>query len=368
MPSDHPVQLCRAQPFQYETQLKDKQARLSALLGVAPTHMRVFPSPPAHFRQRIEFRVWHEGDDSYYVMFPPGDPKNPQRIDRCTIAAEPIAELMEPLRQAILMEPVLRRRLYQVDFLSTLSGEMLVTLIYHKPLDDEWIACAEVLKEHLPIDSIIGRSRKQKILLDRDYVVERLEVDGRHFIYQQIENSFSQPNAQVARQMLHWARQCAARIGAGDLLELYGGNGHFSIALAEYFLKVLMTEISGTSIRSARWNLAANRMENIAVVKASAEQVSEALHTDAAMLKQVPLQGYDFSTLLVDPPRAGLDELTRALAARFEHVIYISCNPETLARDLDTLRQTHEVVDVALFDQFPYTHHIESGVFLRRKA
>ncbi|SIO19162.1 tRNA (uracil-5-)-methyltransferase [Sulfurivirga caldicuralii] len=362
------MQLCQANPALYEAQLADKQARLSALLGVAPTDVRVFPSPLAHFRQRIEFRVWHEGDDSYYVMFPPGDPKNPQRIDTCTIAAEPIAELMEPLRQVILMELLLRRKLYQVDFLSTLSGEMLVTLIYHKPLDEEWIACAEVLKAHLPIDSIIGRSRKQKILLERDYVVERLEVDGHTFTYQQIENSFSQPNAQVARQMLGWARRCAEQVEAGDLLELYGGNGHFSIALAEYFPRVLMTEISGASIRSARWNLAANRVENIAVVKASAEQVSEALHQNAATLKQVPLRDYHFSTLLVDPPRAGLDELTRALAARFEHVIYISCNPETLARDLVTLRQSHEVVDVALFDQFPYTHHIESGVFLRRKA
>ena len=360
--------LCQAQPEAYAAQLAEKQARLATLLDLSPADLEVFASPPAHFRQRIEFRMWHEGDDTFYVMFPPGDPKSPQRIERCTIAAEPITALMEPLRQAILLEPELRRKLYQVDFLATLSGEMLVTLIYHRPLDDAWIACAEVLRGHLPIDHIIGRSRKQKIVLDRDYVVERLTVDGHTFIYQQVENSFSQPNASVARHMLHWARRCAARIEGGDLLELYGGNGHFSIALAAYFPKVLMTEISGTSIRSARWNLAANGVTHIEVVKASAEQVSKALHCQDATLKQVALSDYNFSTLLVDPPRAGLDALTRALAARFEHILYISCNPETLARDLHTLRHTHEVVEAALFDQFPYTHHIESGVWLRRKT
>jgi len=362
------MNLCQAQPFRYEAQLAEKRARLAGLLAWPEEALAVFPSPLAYFRQRIEFRIWHEGDDTFYVMFPPGSPKSPQRIDDCTIAAKPIAELMEPLRQAVLLEPVLRHRLYQMDFLSTLSGEMLVTLIYHRPLDEEWIACAQVLRTHLPIDSIIGRSRKQKILLDRDYVVERLAVDGHIFIYQQVENSFSQPNAEVARHMLHWARQCAARIGGGDLLELYGGNGHFSIALAEFFSRVLMTEISSVSIRSARWNIAANRVENVAVVKAAAEQVSEALQGGAGLLKQVSLADYDFSTLLVDPPRAGLDDLTRAIARRFEWVIYISCNPDTLARDLMALQHTHEVVDAALFDQFPYTHHIESGVLLRRKA
>jgi tRNA (uracil-5-)-methyltransferase len=53
--------------------------------------------------------------------------------------------------------------------------------------------------------------------------------------------------------------------------------------------------------------------------------------------------------------------------ANYENIIYISCNPDTLERDLEHLTQTHEVKRFAIFDQFPYTHHIESGVFLQRK-
>ena len=72
-------------------------------------------------------------------------------------------------------------------------------------------------------------------------------------------------------------------------------------------------------------------------------------------------------TLFVAPPRAGLDATCRELAATFDHVVYVSCNPETLARDLAELSATHEVTRLAAFDQFPYTPHLESGVVLVRR-
>ncbi len=70
---------------------------------------------------------------------------------------------------------------------------------------------------------------------------------------------------------------------------------------------------------------------------------------------------------MVDPPRAGLDIDTIKLISNIENIIYISCNPETLARDLVGLTQTHKIMQSAIFDQFPHTHHIESGVFLTKK-
>ena len=84
-------------------------------------------------------------------------------------------------------------------------------------------------------------------------------------------------------------------------------------------------------------------------------------------LKDVNLKDYNFDTIFMDPPRSGLDDTTRALAKDFEQIIYISCNPETLHRDLNELTKTHEILRFALFDQFAYTNHIESGVILKRK-
>jgi tRNA (uracil-5-)-methyltransferase len=72
-------------------------------------------------------------------------------------------------------------------------------------------------------------------------------------------------------------------------------------------------------------------------------------------------------TLLVDPPRAGLDSTCRTLAKGFERVVYISCNPDTLARDVAELSATHRVTRLAAFDQFPYTHHLECGILLERR-
>ncbi|VEI47353.1 tRNA (uracil-5-)-methyltransferase [Actinobacillus equuli] len=71
---------------------------------------------------------------------------------------------------------------------------------------------------------------------------------------------------------------------------------------------------------------------------------------------------YDF----VDPPRAGLDQDTLNMVQAYERILYISCNPHTLADNLQQLTQTHRIERAALFDQFPYTHHVESGVWLIR--
>lgn len=361
--------LCQVFPEQYSAQLSEKVARLQSLIP-ALNNLSVFESPPQHYRARAEFRVWHDGDETDYIMFDQ-ETKEKIKVTQCPMASESIARLMPDLMAEIIQEPVLRTKLFQVDFLSTLSGEMLVTLIYRKSIenDSNWLTLAEKLKKKLPITSLIGRARKEKVLLDREYVIEALEVDGRVFRYQQIENSFTQPNAEVARKMLHWARRVSGD-SQGDLIELYCGNGNFSIALADCYRKVLATEISKTSVESANFNIELNEVENLTVVKMAAEEISDALQggREYTRLKEIDLAEYDFQTIFVDPPRAGLDDVTRKMVTDFDRIIYISCNPETLARDLKLIGQTHDILESAIFDQFPYTHHIESGVFLKRKG
>ena len=93
------------------------------------------------------------------------------------------------------------------------------------------------------------------------------------------------------------------------------------------------------------------------------EQAAET--TKAASVE--PMIFDELRTLFVDPPRAGLDATCRKLAATFDRVVYVSCNPETLARDLGELSMTHRVTRLAAFDQFPYTPHLEAGVLLERR-
>nr|WP_239031435.1 MULTISPECIES: tRNA (uridine(54)-C5)-methyltransferase TrmA [unclassified Modicisalibacter] len=354
--------------------MEAKRERITAqFASFDPPALEVFASPASHYRMRCEFRVWHEGDDLFYAMFEvdPADPKNKQviRLDQYAVASRTINALMPRLREAVIDDPVLRHRLFQVEFLTTLSGEALVTLIYHRRLDAAWEAKARALQERLNV-SIIGRARKQRLVLDRDHVWERLAVDGRTLVYQQVENSFTQPNAEINRAMLGWARDVTRDGQDGDLVELYCGNGNFTVALAENFRRVLATEISRTSVASAGVNLAANGVDNAVVARMSAEEFAEALagERQGRRVSEMALDDYRFTTVLVDPPRAGLDAESCERLRAYPRIVYISCNPTTLAENLAQLQDTHRIRRFALFDQFPWTDHCECGVLLERRG
>ncbi|QEM81128.1 tRNA (uridine(54)-C5)-methyltransferase TrmA [Halomonas binhaiensis] len=360
-------------PERYDEQLAAKRDRLETQFArFSVPELEVYPSPPSHYRQRCEFRLWHEGDDLYYVMFE-NDPEDssrkvPVRVDQFAVASQRINALMPALLDAIRDNPVLRRKLFQVEFLTTLSGEALVTLVYHRPLDEDWERDARELEAMLDV-MIIGRSRKQRIVLTRDHVWEQLEVDGRALHYQQVENSFTQPNARICMSMLSWAQDVTTGSQERDLVELYCGNGNFTIALADNFRRVLATEISRTSVSSARLNIERNGTDNVHVARMSAEDFSAALKGDkkGRRVDEMDLESYDFSTVLVDPPRAGLDTASCAQISGYERIVYVSCNPDTLAENLDQLTKTHQVMRFALFDQFPFTDHCECGVLLQRR-
>ncbi|GAA5216582.1 tRNA (uridine(54)-C5)-methyltransferase TrmA [Corallincola platygyrae] len=343
--------------------MKDRFAQFS------PPSLEVFSSASKHYRMRAEFRVWHEGDDIDYIMFDKGT-RNHYKVTSFPQASQLINTLMTALLDEIRDWPVLRRKLFQVDFLSTQTGEATISLLYHRQLDDAWQQAATELKQRLQQHGkieLIGRARKQKLLVDQDFVMETLNVNGRDYQYQQIENSFTQPNAGVCEKMLGWAVECT-KASQGDLLELYCGNGNFTLPLAQNFDKVLATEIAKPSVASAQLNMKLNQVDNVTVIRMSSEEFTEAMGgRQFNRLKGVDLTSYQCDSIFVDPPRAGLDADTVNLVQNYDNILYISCNPDTLADNLEQLHQTHDIVRFALFDQFPYTDHCEAGVLLKRR-
>lgn len=358
------------EPNSYGDQLEQKKLKLEQdFAQYHPPKLEVFPSTSSHYRMRAEFRVWHDGDDLYYYMFD-NEKKEKVRCEQYLPAGKLINQVMVSLMMALRPNQALRHKLFQVDFLSTLSGEILVTLLYHRQLDDIWQTEAEKLKQTLSKQfniHLIGRARKQKIDLDKDFVIETLEVNGRKLYYKQIENSFTQPNAKVAIHMLEWAID-VTKNSQGDLLELYCGNGNFSIALSQNFNRVLATELAKPSVDAAQYNIQINEINNLQIIRMSAEDFSDAMakRREFTRLKHIDLDSYHCNTIFVDPPRAGIDRETLKLVQSYERILYISCNPETLKENLDTLSSTHKISRFALFDQFPYTHHMECGVLLEK--
>jgi tRNA (uracil-5-)-methyltransferase len=355
-------------PATYATQLAEKEQRLIELLApFAAPAPQVFDSPREHYRLRTEFRLWREGGQRHYAMFAPGDKHTPIQLDDFPIASLRINQLMPRLRAAWQASETLSFKLFQVEFLTTLAGDALITLAYHRPLDDAWQAEAEQLAATLGV-SLVGRSRGQRLVIGRDYVEEELTVAGRRFRYRQPEGAFTQPNGAVCEKMLNWAHDALGQRD-DDLLELYCGNGNFTLPLAARVRKALATEISKTSVNAALANLADNGVDNVELVRLSAEELTQALNEVRPFrrLAGIDLKSYDFGSVFVDPPRAGMDPDTCELTRRFQRILYISCNPETLAANIAQLNDTHRVTRSALFDQFPYTHHMEAGVLLERR-
>lgn len=352
----------------YLQQLHTKQARLQNLLSEfnAPP-AQVFASAPQNYRLRAEFRLWREEGQRHYAMFAPGDNRTPIFVEDFPIASQLINQLMPRIKIAWNNHVALSERLFQVEFLTTLSGEALITLCYHRPLDEDWQAAAEQLAKVLQV-SIIGRSRGKRIVIGRDYVVEELNVAGRLFSYRQPEGAFTQPNGAVNTHMLNWAYEALGE-QTDDLLELYCGNGNFTLPLSTRVRKVLATEISKSSVNAALANITDNHIDNIELVRLSAEELTQALNgvREFRRLANIDLNSYNFGSVFVDPPRAGMDKDTCELVRRFDRILYISCNPETLTENIRQLSNTHRITKAALFDQFPWTEHMESGVLLERR-
>lgn len=359
--------LSQFDPQRYPTLLNDKIAAISprfkSLFGGEPA---VFGSPPSHYRMRAEFRMWHEGDHIDFVMFDASGTR--QALQDFPVASRHISERMPQLKTLLEQSDCLRQRLFQVEFLTTTGDDTLITLIYHRKLDDEWQAAAQELQQALQV-RIIGRSRKQKRVLERDFVTETLPIRGRDYHYRQAEGVFTQPNASINRQMIEWVLDQIDDQHDGDMLELYCGVGNFTLPLAQRFRKVLATEISKQAVACARHNASANNIDNLTLLRMSSEEFTQAIDgvRPFRRLKDIELDNFALNTVLVDPPRAGLDADTLALVSRMERIVYISCNPETLLQNLEQLGHSHQVKQLAFFDQFPYTAHLECGVILERK-
>lgn len=354
----------------YEKQLDYKvQREKQRFSNFTNIDFDIIKSEPQNFRNRAEFRIWKNFDkeDNPTISYAMTSfEKRSLEIEACQIVTKHIQEIMPKLLQRVQEDEIFRFKLYAVEFLNSTTNDMLVTLIYHKKLDEQWIEKAKKLEKELDI-KIIGRSRKQKEVLSVDYIKETLNINKKDFHFQYKEGGFTQPNSKVNIKMIEWVLENIEK-SENDLCELYCGGGNFTIPLSQKFKKVLATEISKTSINSALTNCQLNDIKNIDFIRMSAEEFVEALQEkrEFRRLKDIDLKAFNLDSIFVDPPRAGLDDTTRALVKDFDTIIYISCNPETLHRDLEELTKTHKIVKFALFDQFSYTKHIESGVILTK--
>ena len=226
-------------------------------LGMLPDSVHYEASPAQHYRGRIEFHMltnpWS------YAMF--DAQKNYVRLSESTVALLPIAQRMQPLLQWLERHNDFGYRLFQTNWRANTQGEVLLTLVYHCALSESWLEQASVLAADLGVQ-VIGRSRKQKRLVQNGYLDNTIDLEGRKLVMRQDDVSFSQPNLAINQAMISWLRH-QLTVCKDDLLELYCGIGNFSCALADRFRKVFATEVVRSAITLCKYNIERNRINNV---------------------------------------------------------------------------------------------------------
>ena len=168
---------------------------------------------------------------------------------------------------------------------------------------------------------------------------------------------FTQVNLEVNRQMVQQAVGLMSLTGNDCVLDAFCGIGNFSLAVARSAGQVLGLEQAGESVARARVNAQQNGVEN-------AEFGVFDLHQESLEIPEIQR----INKVLLDPPRSGALELVKGLASsNVERVVYVSCNPETLARDVKVLvGQGLQLRSAGIIDMFPHTTHVESIALLTR--
>lgn len=321
-------------------------------------------------------------------------------------------------------------RLSAVHFHSSNSpGDLCVTLVYERSWDKHcklqqkgggktvappppdapgWLAEAGALQEELAGSaqedeegrvSIVGRWRGHRLVVGQPLVREWFSLafqcgsKTRILRYQQPEGQFSNPNALVAGATLQWladtvsAPESGMGGAASDLLELHSGFGANTLAVSECFRKVVSVEISRELAEAQEINLQENGIKNVTVLRMDAAVVCAALISgknkagggngggDGSTVTAVSedgqaalraLDGFDIGTVIVDPPRGGLDSETLTAIASVQNILGIWCNAEAMVQNLKHLSETHKLMRVVVLDQFPFTNFLECACHLER--
>jgi tRNA (uracil-5-)-methyltransferase len=394
-------------PSRYEEFLAEKTTMVVSNLtskGISLPEVETFPSPPKFFRLRCRL-----GTHVRFSAAPVLDPGATETVDKVTflqwdqqgvpsIEVEVFPIASSTINQILrLMKTVLEGRggeavtlcryLSSIHVLSSLQGQAVLTLVYDKEKqleesETELRAAAawfiNAIKSERPDVSIIAQSKGVRFVEPRgkDYVMETLDVKipdssaPARLFYKQPVDGFSNPNGKVNEACLGWLCSVAysnCNSSEGDLLEMYSGCSNHTVGIAKYFRSVVCVELNKALCEAAKFNLSLNDITNVKVVAGPSEKFAKAILRKGSY--KDTNREYSFNSVLVDPPRGGLDADTRFLlkTGNFRSIIYISCNPDSLVRDLNIICSdgTYRVERFAVCDHFAYSKgHLESLVLL----
>jgi len=371
---------CRLQHLAYPAQLafKEKQVRdcLERLGGVGAFELRpILAAPePYGYRNKMEFTVANEppaiglhAAERYDVVLD---------IERCLLQSEPMNVLLEEFRRQVreraisVYDPQTERGLLRFVMMrhGRHTGEAMVNVVGAAPDVETLAPVAEALKKRLPATASVvlnvnakkasvAVGSEEHLLAGRDHIREALGP----VTFQVSANSFFQTNTRQAERLFALVEEACELDGSETLLDLYSGTGAISLLLARRVRAVYGIELAAAAVADAIRNARANGIDNCTFLAGEVRHV----------LPDLVRQGVSASVVVADPPRAGFHPKALAALAAMgpARIVYVSCNPSTLARDVsDLARYGYRLEWVQPVDMFPQTPHIEAVARLRRQA
>jgi len=371
---------CRLQHLSYAAQLgfKEKQVRdcLERIGGLGEFELRpILAAPdPYGYRNKMEFTIVRGADapeiglhqaDRYDVVLD---------IERCLLQSDAMNRLLDGLRREVRARALSvydqGRGQGLLRFVSLRegrrTGETMANIVASTPDVERLGPVAERLRECLPgtasvvlnvtaKKASVAVGTEEHLLVGRDHIRESLGG----LTFQVSANSFFQTNTVQAERLFGVVEQACVLAGGETVLDLYSGTGAISLLLARRCRWVYGIEVAAAAVADAARNARANGIENCTFLEGEVRHVLPTLVRD----------GVRAEVVVADPPRAGFHpKALQALAALAPaRLVYVSCNPATLARDLgDLVRQGYRLEWVQPVDMFPQTPHIEAVARLSR--
>lgn len=370
---------CALQRLDSDAQLRLKQQRLSDALSrigqVAPQRwLPAITSSPWGYRRRARLGVRYVRQKGRALVgFRERHSNRVAELARCEVLAPPLDALIAPL-SALITQLSIRAQLPQIEVAIGDEAVALVLRVLAPPTEAD-VECLRAFERLHPvhlylqpggIDSIHALTppaprlyytlpgalpgASPRALPQAPLQIEFLPTD------------FIQVNAAVNRALVRAAGSLLQLHGDASVLDLYCGLGNFSLALARQARCVVGVEGDAGLVARARANAAANGIDNAQFYQADLSSADLAAEPGAA-----PWLARRFSHVLLDPPRAGaLALLPRIAQLQPERVLYVACDPDTLARDVGVLVHQHglQLLAAGVVDMFPHTAHLESLALL----
>ena len=197
---------------------------------------------------------------------------------------------------------------------------------------------------------IAGIILNDKCIYGEDFFIENID----NSLFKISYNSFFQVNNYICSKLFQLIKNYTEE--SSNILDFYCGVGTLGIVASNNDKNVLGVEIIENAIKDAFINKCLNKKDNMNFLCADTKNATQKITNK-------------FDTIILDPPRSGVDKnvLTKIIKEKISKIIYVSCNPITLARDLKELDSNYEIKEVTLLDMFPNTEHVECICFLEKK-